>query len=597
MSTRDILDSWKAISAYLGRTARTCHRWEEELRLPVHRLEGSPKSRVFAYKDEIDRWLEKTGGEKEKEKASFWQRVLPRPRRWAVSAVLTAFVVIGVLGWRALNVGPVRPVFNGRPAVAVLPFVNDTGDRGLDFLGESLPANLIESLQRSADHITVFTPEVVAESLLKLGVVGGRELAPEELRSFALRTGAGYLVSGRITSSGRKLRVAYELRDAATLETLAKGREVETERNMPALGEQLRASILTTFGIPAGPAREIVLPCSPQANRFYEMARAAERRYALTLDDDELEKMTELFRQSLAADPSCALAFHGLGDAFQFHYVYGEHAPAMIEAAFENYRKAHDLAPDRAETSLGLGWIHYFQQDNAKAYSYFKRAIELDPSNVRVMTDVAAFLNSVGIQERSVEYYSRSIRAGDTSAGTYVLRAAAYEEMGLYEGALADYDRVIKMEPNDGATRCRRARVLILMKRFTEAEDELETAKTLNPPENYVQRVRALLYAARGEKKAALAAIEPFRARPARYHNYLSRVYAALGMRDEAIEAIEKGIAGSFAEVQEYAFFFPYLNNTRDYFYDKLRGDKRFVAILEREERKHLANLEKFVGL
>jgi tetratricopeptide (TPR) repeat protein len=594
MSTRAILDSWKAISAYVGRTARTCHRWEGELGLPVHRLDGSPKSRVFAYKDEIDRWLEKKLHEGDKK---FWGRVLPRPKRWVVALALTAFVVLVVLGWRTLNVAPLRPVFNGRPAVAVLPFVNGTGDAGLDFLGDSLPAHLIEGLQRSADHLTVYTPEVVADSLNKLGVTGGRELGDEDLKAVAARTGASFLVVGRIEASGGRLRVAYQLKDAATLETLGSDRESGTERTLPAVEDQLRASLLSVFGIPRGPAREVTLPCSPQANRFYEMARVAERRYVLSLAPADLEMMTGLFRQALAADPSCALAFHGLGDAFQFHYVYGGHDPQMLKAAFDNYRKAHDMEPERAETNLGLGWIHYFEQENEKAYAYFKRAMELDPANVRVMTDVAAFLNSVGIQERSVEYYSRSIRAGDTSAGTYVLRAAAYEEMGLYEGALADYDRVIKMEPNDGATRCRRARVLILMKRFTEAEDEIETAKALNPPENYVQIVRALLHAARGEKKAALAAIEPFRARPARYHNYLSRVYAALGMRNEAIDAIEKGIAGSFAEIQEYAFFFPYLNNTRDFFYDRLRGDKRFVEILKREERKYLAHLEKFVGL
>ena len=70
-----------------------------------------------------------------------------------------------------------------------------------------------------------------------------------------------------------------------------------------------------------------------------------------------------------------------------------------------------------------------------------------------------------------------------------------------------------------------------------------------------------------------------------------------LNMKDEAVAAIEASIAGSFAEIYDYTFSFPYLNNTRDYFYDKLRGDKRFVDILEREERKYLAHLEKFVGL
>lgn len=594
MSTRDILDSWKAISAYVGRTARTCHRWEEELGLPIHRLDGSPKSRVFAYKDELDRWLEKKLHEG---KRSIWNRLLPRPRRWVVALALTAFIVMVVLGWRTLNVEPVRPVFNGRPAVAVLPFVNETGDAGLDFLGDSLPAHLIAGLQRSADHLTVFTPEVVADSLIKLGVTGGRELGDEDLKAVAARTGASVLVVGRIEASGGRLRVAYQLKDAATLETLGSDRESGTERNLPVLESQLRASILSTFGIPAGQAREVTLPCSPQSNRFYEMARAAERKYVVSEAPADLEMMTELFRQSLQADPSCALAYHGLGDAFQFHYVFGGHDPQMLKAAFDNYRKAHDMQPERAETNLGLGWVHYFEQTNDKAYAYFKRAMELDPTNVRVLTDVGAFLSSIGIQERGIEYFSRAVRAGDTSPGMFELRGWSYEQMGLYEGALSDYDRMVKLEPTDWRSRCRRARVLVLLKRLPEAEEELTVAETLTPDISYTRLLRGLIHAARGEKKAALEAIGPYRDKTAKYHHYLTRIYATLDMKDEAVAAIEASIGGSFAEIYDYTFGFPYLNNTRDYFYDKLRGDKRFVEILKREERKYLAHLEKFVGL
>jgi hypothetical protein len=45
---REVLDSWKEISAYLGRDVRTCRRWEAHLGLPVHRLNGSPRARVRA---------------------------------------------------------------------------------------------------------------------------------------------------------------------------------------------------------------------------------------------------------------------------------------------------------------------------------------------------------------------------------------------------------------------------------------------------------------------------------------------------------------------------------------------------------------------
>ncbi|MFC2161725.1 hypothetical protein ACFLRX_08760 [Acidobacteriota bacterium] len=51
------LDTWKEISRYSNQSVRTCQRWEKKNGFPVYRLDNSSKSRVFAYKDEIDLWL------------------------------------------------------------------------------------------------------------------------------------------------------------------------------------------------------------------------------------------------------------------------------------------------------------------------------------------------------------------------------------------------------------------------------------------------------------------------------------------------------------------------------------------------------------
>jgi len=50
------LDSWKSIADYLERSARTVQRWHAFHGLPVHHF-GGCKGSVFAYSEEIDRWL------------------------------------------------------------------------------------------------------------------------------------------------------------------------------------------------------------------------------------------------------------------------------------------------------------------------------------------------------------------------------------------------------------------------------------------------------------------------------------------------------------------------------------------------------------
>jgi len=51
------LDSWKEIAAFFGRDERTVKRWEKERSLPVHRLPGSSRARVFAFTEELSQWM------------------------------------------------------------------------------------------------------------------------------------------------------------------------------------------------------------------------------------------------------------------------------------------------------------------------------------------------------------------------------------------------------------------------------------------------------------------------------------------------------------------------------------------------------------
>jgi len=70
----NLLTSWKEIASYLDRDVRSCQRWEKKLGLPVYRIDKSPKSKVFAYKDEIDEWLRHRFKNKELPKNAFETR-------------------------------------------------------------------------------------------------------------------------------------------------------------------------------------------------------------------------------------------------------------------------------------------------------------------------------------------------------------------------------------------------------------------------------------------------------------------------------------------------------------------------------------------
>jgi hypothetical protein len=94
----DLLSSWKEIASYLGCEERTCSRWEKTLGLPIHRFEGAQKSRVYAYRHELEAWR------KSKENIhSLDQRKLGRSPVWRIAFLGLSLVLAGTalfLGYR-----------------------------------------------------------------------------------------------------------------------------------------------------------------------------------------------------------------------------------------------------------------------------------------------------------------------------------------------------------------------------------------------------------------------------------------------------------------------------------------------------------------
>jgi hypothetical protein len=80
------LSSWKEIASYLGRGVRTVQRWHSQLLLPVHRVKGRTPSPVFAFKLELDYWMQQCAQRDE--------RLLPdgEPQRRKQSAALNTTV-------------------------------------------------------------------------------------------------------------------------------------------------------------------------------------------------------------------------------------------------------------------------------------------------------------------------------------------------------------------------------------------------------------------------------------------------------------------------------------------------------------------------
>lgn len=147
---KEILDSWKAISDYLDRDIRTCARWEKELGLPVYRINNhSPRSKVFAYKSEIDEWMKEKANHNGIRKKPF------KEKRWAIIGLVTAVVLL-------LAVSASLYIANGKfssnntenLSIAVLPFENINFSEYEEYITEGIRDEINKNLSRF-DYIRV----------------------------------------------------------------------------------------------------------------------------------------------------------------------------------------------------------------------------------------------------------------------------------------------------------------------------------------------------------------------------------------------------------------------------------------------------------
>lgn len=120
---RRLLRTWKEIAASLGVTVRSAERWEKQAGLPVYRQGGGRKARVFAYSDELQKWLEQ-GGMALREAGAASQPVRRWPRLLVPVGILAAVAAAAIVLWQT-GVWPARVPHSWRLAAGHLSIEDD----------------------------------------------------------------------------------------------------------------------------------------------------------------------------------------------------------------------------------------------------------------------------------------------------------------------------------------------------------------------------------------------------------------------------------------------------------------------------------------
>jgi serine/threonine protein kinase len=492
--------------------------------------------------------------------------------------LLAALAAVGyIFIRRPLQTGEMR----WKNSIAVLPFQDFSLQKDQEHLCSGMAEAVVARLSQIKELKVVHSPEMIGgKDLMKDPKKIGRDLKVKNI------------LEGRILKEGNRIRISVELRDVETNAILWESPYDKDLQNIFEIQDEISLDIAKKLKIELLPADlDIMKPGEPkniEAYEYYEWGRYyIEKKYFNSKNKEDFNAGLKMYEKALELEPNYALAYWGLGNAYECRYNVEKDIKDLDEM-LKNYKKAYGINPNSAQANLGLGWYYFYLTDNDKAFQFFKKAFELDSKNVSINYDIGSFLRSIGLYSQATKFYSRAIVFDPLNIEAHRLLAICYMHSGEFERADNYFKRALDIFPDNVLILTRYANLLIFIKNYEEADKRLKRAEQMEPDNQGIQLCRALLFAARGKKEKALQLSEGAKS----YHPIMTSIYSLLAMKDEAINNINKGIEEGFKNMREYLYSYPFLKSNPCY--DNLRDDPRFKEIVKRENKRYIENLKKY---
>jgi len=492
----------------------------------------------------------------------------PRARAiWTAGLALAALLLLFV----GLNVGGLRQRVLGRPlapairSLAVLPLENLSGDEAQEYFADGMTDELITDLASIAS-LRVISRTSTAH------YKGTRKTIPEIARELNVDA----VVEGSVGRSPNKVRIRAQLIRAAPEEHLW---AQSYERDLPdvlALQRDVASAI----------ANEIKIHLTPQERQHLASARPInpDAYNAFLLGDYHsnkrnraaMEKGIQYFQEAIRIDPSYARAYAGLASAYIERDIWGGlgvgNSADQVRAAT---LKALELDGELAEAHALLGQIHFqYDWDWQGTEAEYKRAIQLNPNLAGSYVRYAYFLQAMRRHTEALAAAHRAVELDPLSAANLSDEGRILYRARQYESAIARYQRALELDPRYVPALSRMADAYEEWGKYDQALAAVQKFQQAAADPRDIRLPLGRLYARTGRRPEALEITRTIEADPNTSGSAfaLAVIYSALGDRDRAIAALEKGV--QTRSLLPFVFTDPKL--------DPLRSDPRFQQLLRR---------------
>jgi len=419
-------------------------------------------------------------------------------------------------------------------SVAVLPFVNATGNPDAEYLSEGITQGLINTLSQ--------LPKLRVVSLMSAYRYKGKAIDPP---SVARDLGVHTILTGRMVQQGDTISISAELIDAEHDRQIWGKQYQRKLTDVTSLEPDITRDITENLKLKLSGAQQNLVAQRPTQNSEAYQLYLQGRFYWNRRTSGGLNKAIDYFQQAIAKDPNYALAYSGLADSYyalarNSGVLSPKEAGAKARQAAEKAIELDSSLPE-AHASMGLALL-VFEWDFAEAEREFRRAIDLNRGYPYAHVWYAELLYGTGRYEESVVENRKAVALEPFASNLKVNLGLSLMHAKHLQESEQQFRETLDMDPNYPIGHYFYAEVLILQKRFDEAVAEMEKTVQSLPESSYYRGYLGYAYAKAGKTPEARRILgELIEEAKTKYVSWLgiADIYAGLREKDHWFAALE----------------------------------------------------------
>jgi TolB-like protein/Tfp pilus assembly protein PilF/DNA-binding XRE family transcriptional regulator len=476
-------------------------------------------------------------------------------------------------GGQADRVGPLANGPEPRPSrravtIAVLPFVNRSGDPENVYLCEGLAEELINALTRIKSCMVVARASAFS--------FAGQDI---DVREIGRRLNVDTVLNGTVQRAGERLRVTAQLTDAGNGFQFWSERYDRRITDVFAIQDEIALAIVEQLKVELlSKERSELLTQKSENLEAYNLYLKG--RYYWAQRPQGIGKAIDFFRQAIDKEPHYARARAGLADCYATLGSWENGTMPPIEAMAKAKESATlALESDRrlaeAHSTLAYRTTHH-DWDWSLAETQFKHAFDLNPNYAVCHHWYSHYLTAVGRTDESLQASKRCLELDPLDLVINIHMAWHYHFARQYEQAVEQCWKTSELHPNSFWPAYFFGLAYEQQGQVDRAIEEYRTSVKMSGDVTFATAALGHLYGTTGKLDDARAVYEEMNAKAARTYvpaYDIALVCIGLGWNEQALEYLAKAH-------QERSGWITYLKV--DPRLDPLRGDVRFVDLLRR---------------